>query len=273
MWGILLAALAQQVEFKPRADVGAILRVELKAELELDVISVDREQPARKVSVASQLQEVFQQEITEAAGGQAVRASITCERSVWERREKDAPSSGPVPTDRQGKSFELHRGAAGGALTKAGKRADPEDAHVGRWEDVAGLLPTGKVGQGDRWKKPAEALSFLVSGGAAARTTGELDCTLTRVEGDRATIEFAGTIGRAPTEQETVSLRLNGSLVFNVATGRPESLGVGGDLAIDRAILTRERRPEEGDELYPVQAGTLVVRSRKWQASLKFSAP
>jgi hypothetical protein len=272
MAGILLIALLQ-VELKPQCKTGSEYRVDVTSELVVDIVVEDREHfgtTQRKQTVSTTLNESFLQKIAEARDGRAVRFTLVCEKSVSERSGTGIEATGLVPTSRHGKTILVTRDALGHSVMIGTESAGAEASYVGRWEGIADMLPSGSKKTGDKWPTPWSALGFLSSSAVASKLEGkDAECTLTAFDGATATIQFQGQLKASPTKQESITIDLKGTLIFNVAAGRPVSLTAEGSLALDRKVIEKEFRPEI-DEYVLIEAGTLSVRSSKWNSSVAF---
>lgn len=278
MAGMLLSMLlAAQVELKPRLDAGAEFRVELKSELEVRIVVVDREHEgttSRERKIATLLEETFLQKVSEARDGRAVRFTLVCEKSVSERSGTGLEATGLVPTPRHGKTILINRDEAGHSVMIGADKAGSDASYLGRWEGFADLLPAGNRNVKDTWTKPWSALSFLMSNTLTPKLEGkDAEFTLTSIDGGNATITFKGTLKAKPAEKESVTLDITkGEFVFNVADGRPVSLNVEGKITLDRTIIEEEYRPEI-DERVRIEVGSLNMESTKWTSSVTFANP
>lgn len=268
---LMLAVPAQQVEFKPRADVGSEVRVEIHSYLEFDLMSSDREGRHQR-TIRTRLDETYLQTIKKVKNKRATLMTLVCERSTTEREGSNLRASGLVKTDRHGRRITVSREGTDHTVTIEGIPAKSDAAYIGRWEDIAQLLPSGAVSVGDKWRREFSSLTFLTAGGANTDANGTLSCTLSKVENQTATVHFEGTLTSAPSETETSTLKVEGDLEFNLDAGRPVSLTLTGSLSIDRTVIDEEYRPEE-DEIYFINVGTIELRSKSWSAGIKFSAP
>lgn len=292
MLGIAIAlslAAGQQVELKFNTGAGAKHQVDVASEVSIEIQAVDRENPAaapRKRDVTTRLREVYVQEIAAADNGVATRFTLQCQKSQTEREGSDIKATGLQNTPRQGKTILVVRDAKGHAVTVGTEPGTSQDAYVGRWEAIGAILPNRKAGLNDTWKVAGAdkigALLFVAplprppgpdeeapSEVKPAAPQGDLECKVVKVEGETATIQFAGTLSADPSEDAKLTLGLSGTLVFDGARGRPVSLQIKGDLSFTRTVYEDEFRPEIQSE-FRVYCGTISVRSKKCEVALAF---
>jgi hypothetical protein len=272
---ILAVAGAAQVPLKPLTAVGDRIRVDVHSELSITMDSADREN-RRHREITQRLNESYVMTVDQTLAGMAGRFSLVCTKSATEREGSDIKATGLVKTPRDGKTIIVTRTKEGGhAVTVETTPGGPQDSHVGRWEEIGALLPaSGSARLNDRWQiagaERIGALAFFSAGAKPAPTDGELTCQVVKIEGETATISIAGTLRSAPSEDDRLTLNVNGTLVFDGSKGRPVSLAVTGALELNRNVVEEEYRPETLST-YRVPCGTITVRSTKWESSVTFS--
>lgn len=292
MLGIAIAlslTAGQQVDLKLNTGVGAKYQVDVASEVSIEIQAIDRENPEatpRKRGVTTRLKETYLQDIQGADNGMATRIFLECLNSQMEREGDDIKSAGLQNTPRHGKKILVVRDAKNHAVTVDAKPGTSQDNYVGRWEAIGAILPNRKAGVNDAWKVSGAdkigALLFVAplprppAPGEEAPSEvkppapkGDLDCKVTKVEGEMATIQFSGTVTADPSEDAKLTLGVSGTMVFDSKRGRPVSLQIKGDLNFTRTVYEEEFRPEMQTEVR-VKCGTITVRSKKCEAVLAF---